>query len=284
MPQTDLTEDATIDMVVVNYKTPEDLDHFLLSLMFNTSEEDMDRMKSITIVNVDPEATDIKIAHDYAFSLSSILGMDVHTLNMPWNCGYAIACNRGAQFGSSEVVAFFNADTMLRSGVVDGCVRAFIDNAHWGIVGPKQVDDENRITHAGIFGPDNKPQLRGWKEHGDKYDDVRDDCYSVSGSAYFVRRALWDELRFCPIFIESCNGINGEYGDGAFLPTPHYYEETYLSVHARKHGWKIAYLGNLEMVHRWHKASAVGGKADKLFPKSREIFRKACREHGMVHD
>lgn len=281
-----LTQNAKIDLVVVNYKTPEDLDGFLLSVLFNADNEDIDRIKSLTIMNVDPQDGDRRVASEYAISLSTLLAADVHVANMPWNCGYAIACNRGAQYGNAGVVAFFNADTQIRTGVIDGCVQAFIDHPRWGIVGPKQVDDDDRITHAGIFGSDDNPKLRGWrKKNGVEYSDIRDDCYSVSGSAYFVRRSLWDTLRCCPIFIESRNAIIREHGDGAFLPTPHYYEETYLSLHARYHGWKIGYLGNLEMIHRWHKASVVGGKTEKqLLPASREMFRKACQTHGMVHD
>lgn len=280
-----LGDNATIDLVVVNYKTPDDLDAFLLSVLFNADSEDVSRIESLTIMNVDPGEDDRKTASEYAVSLGTLLVADINVVDVPWNCGYAIACNRGANYGKADVVAFFNADTQVRSGVIDGCVRAFVDHPRWGIVGPKQVDDDNRITHAGIFGSDDSPRLRGWRQHGSNFSDVRDDCYSVSGSAYFVRRSLWDTLRRCPTFIESRNSIIREHGNGAFLPTPHYYEETYLSLHARYHGWKIAYLGNLEMVHRWHKASPVGGKVEKVhLPVSREMFRKACKAHGMIHD
>jgi GT2 family glycosyltransferase len=137
------------------------------------------------------------------------------------------------------------------------------------------------ITHAGIFGTNDKPALRGWKRPDDgQFDEIRDDALSVSGSAYFIKRLCWDELTNCSKYRKIAPDAVG-----AFLPTPHYYEETFCSYHAREHGWKVVYDGETSMVHKWHKASPVGGVAEKKhMPESRKMFRAACDMHGITHD
>jgi GT2 family glycosyltransferase len=277
-----------LDAVVCNYRTPADLEEHLESIFHEClTGPDEATLRSITVVNVDPTDADIDITDTWCANINYHTPGLARQMSLSWNCGYAFACNGGAVFGTGGVIAFFNADTVLKSGVLTECYNALADNPSWAIVGPRQVDQSGAITHAGIFGPDDKPRIRGWKDVGAKHQDVRSDCYSVSGSAYFIKRAVWDELTACEIYQKSvADHANYGPGDalGAFLPTQHYYEETFCSVHARAHGWKIGYLGTTTMIHKWHKASAVGGHADRLMPESRALFRRACADHGIIHD
>ncbi len=71
---------------------------------------------------------------------------------------------------------------------------------------------------------------------------------------------------------------------GAFLPTPHYYEETWCSYFARHLGYNVVYDGSVSIGHSWHKSSAVGGEADSKFKESQSIFRKACDYMGIERD
>lgn len=266
-----------IHLTVVNYRTPEDLDRFLQS--FRKFPPTITPW-SLAIVNVAPGRDDMAVGERWA----DVLGAS-HYWN-PENIGYGRGCNEGAccakwPDNDEGVLAFFNADVILTRAALDRCTAGLMSNSAWGVLGPRQVNHLGRFTHAGVFGTLDKPQHRGWFEHSrdGKYTDVRDDAVTVSGAAYFMRRTVWDTLRTCPIYREIAPEAKG-----AFLPTPHYYEETWASYHAQAHGVRVVYWGRDTITHLWHQASPVGGHADKLMPVSREIFRAACDRHGIAHD
>lgn len=256
----------SIDLVVVNYKTPADLEDFLGSL---------DRFvplmaASLTVVEVDDED------YEHTFTWAGGTGT---TIGVAGNVGYGRACNMAAARGHGSVIAFFNADVLVTPESIDLCYRALTTHPDWGILGPCQVNEANRIRHAGIFGTLAQPVHRGWNEidHG-QYVDVRD-AITVSGSAFFVRRHVWEQLTECPLYQDVAQGA-----EGAFLPTPHYYEETWAAYHAHAHGHRVIYYGPVTMIHKWHRASPMGGWAEEQMPISRELFREACQHHGIDHD
>lgn len=257
-----------IDLVVVNYHTPEDLDRFLASLEANPPIGDA----TLTIVEVDSE----DYTHEFTWDHGRRSGQTIGTAT---NVGYGIACNLAATHGSLPHVAFFNADVEVTAGAIDACVQALYEHPECAALGPRQVDSARRIRHAGIFGVPTAPRHRGWNEIDvGQYLDVLP-AVTVSGSAYFVRRHVWDELTNCARFREVAPEALG-----AFLPTPHYYEETWFSYHARAHGYEVLYFGQATVIHQWHRASPVGGWAEQQMPVSREYFRAACDHHGIPHD
>jgi GT2 family glycosyltransferase len=228
---------------------------------------------TLTVVNVEASRDDIRVTR----SLEDCPAVSV--LNLTTNVGYAGACNAAATIGDCEVIALFNADTELRPGVVDRCYELLMQNADWGVVGPKQVSLEGKITHGGIFGTLDAPKHRGWHEQDrGQYRDV-EEAVTVAGSAYFIKRTVWDELTACPLYQDVA-----PHAAGAFLPTKHYYEETFASYHAQAHGHKVVYVGDTSMIHAWHKASPVGGASDQQMPESRRYFRLACDHHDIAHD
>lgn len=197
------------------------------------------------------------------------------------NIGYSGACNQLAAEGSGDVIAFLNADVWMTSDDVSRIDNIFKSNPNIHILGPKQRDENGFITHAGIVGTNTAPKHRGWREQDINDSLYRDriNCVTVSGSAYFIRRDVWEDL-----------SNNSQYREmfpnatGAFLPTPHYYEETWCSYFARHLGYNVVYDGSVSIGHSWHKSSAVGGEADSKFSISREIFRKACDQIGIERD
>lgn len=267
-----------VDVVVVNYRTPDDLRGFIKSF----AAVQFEVPATLFVVNVEPLEADADAVDE---ALEDVV-VPVGYALCPTNIGYAKACNQAATAIAGfnrprRTLAFFNADTRLAPGVLDHCHWTLHQNDDWGIIGPKQVNDAGEITHAGVFGTNKRPLLRGWKEpDAGQYDEIRDDAVSVSGSAYFVKRSCWDELSACPTYKEIAPEALG-----AFLPTQHYYEETWCSYHAREHGWKVVYDGEVSMIHRWHQASPVGGVAEKKhMPASRIMFRDACDRHGIERD
>lgn len=265
--------DPGIDVVVVSYRTPDDLDGFMNSLDLAWPSVPY----TVTMVNVAPLYEDDLCAFEWL--TAEDYGHDVDVMSWEQNIGYARACNHAASVTNSEVIAFFNADTRLHRGVLDQCFDALMEHEDVGILGPRQVDEKGRLTHAGIVGTNTEPRLRGWQERDrGQYVGV-EDVVSVSGSAYFIKRQCWDELTAC----EKYRAVAPD-GDGAFLPTQHYYEETWCSYHARAHAWRVVYFGEATIVHKWHQASPVGGWAEQQTKTSQRFFRNACAVHGISCD
>ena len=197
------------------------------------------------------------------------------------NIGYSAACNHLASLGKSDVIGLLNADVWMTSDAIKKIDDLFQQNSNIHILGPKQRDEKGFITHAGIIGTNAAPKHRGWREHDPEdilYKD-RINCVTVSGSAYFIRRDVWNALWNDPEYCQMYPGATG-----AFLPTPHYYEETWCSYFARHRGYNVVYDGSVSIGHSWHKSSPVGGEADQKFHTSREIFRKACDALGIERD
>ncbi len=197
------------------------------------------------------------------------------------NIGYSGACNQLAGEGSSDIIALLNADVWMTSASMVRAQQIFDENPDIHILGPKQRDENGLITHAGIVGTNTAPAHRGWRQSD--FDDQlykdRVPCVTVSGSAYFIRREVWDTLTNHPKYQEMYPGATG-----AFLPTPHYYEETWCSYFARHLGYNVVYDGTVSIGHSWHKSSPVGGEADSKFKESQAIFRKACDYIGIERD
>lgn len=266
----------SVDIVVVNYRTPHDLTHFTSSLIRNEPT----RPWTFGLANVSPLSEDVSAAHRSLAMMEqvSVARIDYHEFSV--NVGYATAVNRVASSGRNDILAIFNADTRITEQVIDQCVDALLDHEDWAVVGPRQVDDRGRITHGGIFGTFERRTERGFhhRNSDELYGDIRDDAVTVSGAAYFIKRSVWTELTECKLYQDFATA------EGAFLPTPHYWEETFCSYHAITHGYKVAYYGPAVMIHNWHRASPVGSRVDKEAGRSRTIFRAACDAHDIPHE
>jgi GT2 family glycosyltransferase len=256
-----------LKVVMVNYRTPADAIKFLHSF-----QEFAPSYCDLVTVDVHPN----EFSEEFT-QLATRLGYLRITDS---NVGYAKACNLEVKMSPDhDAYAFFNADVRILPGSIDSCVDLLFSDDSYGVVGPKQVNTLNRVTHAGIVGTNEAPRIRGWREvDTGQYDDIVTDCVSVSGSAYFVRGTVWWELATDPTYV----ALMGR--QGAFLPTPHYYEETFLSYFARHKGYKVVYNGEAKMIHEWHKASPLGGTADRQMPVSRQMFRDTCDALGITHD
>jgi GT2 family glycosyltransferase len=263
---------TTLQTVVVNYRTPADLDDFLRSY----SEYRPALEGGLVVVNVQPMAADRDVCGDWRGELK------LEELVFDHNAGYARSCNAAAALGDTDVVAFFNADVVLTNGALDACAVAVDTNPAWAALGPRQVDGSGRLTAGGIFGPNTAPHHRDWhaRDRG-QCSDIRDDCPTLAGAALFVKRVAWDELARCPRYTAAAYPVSSAEIRGAFLPTRHYYEETYFCYHARHHGWRLAYYGTVSVVHKWHRASAHDDADRDVMAESRKVFREACAAHGI---
>jgi GT2 family glycosyltransferase len=268
-----------IDLLVVSHNTKP-----LLQRLLDTLHSDNIGMPAWTLYITDNGSTDGS-AEFLTDEVSS-----KYNVKAGWcteNVGYAAACNHMAKESSSDILGLLNGDVWMTTHDVRKIEEFFQTHPAAAIVGPKSRNEKHYITHGGIVGTGAKPQMRGWNEYDPDDTLYRDqvDCVSVSGSAYFIRRSIWDELTTCDMYREFINrDLNMREVPGAFLPVFHYYEETWCSYHARAHGWKVYYDGTVSIGHTWHASSEVGSAVDQEFKASRKVFRRACAWHGIQHD
>jgi len=260
--------------VMINYRTPGDADEFLASY-----ERDpvVPSGSSLIVVNVDPTERDGLVVERWCHRIP-----EMRAITFTENVGYARACNRAAAIDApgGDVLAFFNADVVLRPRALAECYEAIRENKEWGALGPRQVDEHDRLTSTGVYGPPTQPAFGAWlAPDTGQWSEVRDDALTVSGSAYFIRRTVWDLMATCPVFRAVAPDA-----EGALLPTEHFYEETFLSGHLRAHGYRVTFFGPTCIVHKWHRASPHGGFADQKMSASRAIYRAACDAHGIERE
>lgn len=265
-----------IDLCVVHYNTRSLLERFL-----NYLHSDVGLGKKWNLYITDNDSVDDFVPwirrNDSSYQIDRIYLRE--------NIGYSAACNMMASNSSSDIIGLLNADVWMTSNDVLKIQEIFDTNPDIHILGPKQRDEDGYITHAGIVGSNTSPKHRGWREHDPEDSLFKDriNCVTVSGSAYFIRREVWNSIT-----------NNKKYNElvpnalGAFLPTPHYYEETWCSYFARHLGYNVVYDGSVSIGHSWHASTPKPGQgvshADRYFPVSREIFRKACDHFGIERD
>ena len=254
-----------LHMVVVNYHTYDLLQAFLDSFIEFQPESNT----QLTIVDV--ESTSERYNVDT---------YDFEVIYLKENWGYAKSCNLASTLvPDARNLAFFNADTrFVDNHCVDYCISYLDGHPEVGVVGPLQYDSARKVTHAGILGTHASPSMNAWMRP--VTDGVRKilPAVSVSGSAFFTKMSVWNEMMRCEIFSSQFSD-----SEGAFPPFPHFYEETLYSYHVAAHGYDVVYLGLAEMIHEWHKSSQIGSQSEK-YREGQKGFRMFCDAHGIDHD
>lgn len=266
---------SQVDLCVVNFNTYNKLVRLCAELATDDSDPDL-----YTLLVADNGSIDNSVQ-----MLEASTPQNISKVVFNDNIGYASACNQLAAMGSAPIVGLLNSDVWLNTKKLRHIISAFEEYPEIAILGPKQLDERNHITHAGIEGDETTARPRGWKiadPKDRKFKELKE-MVSVSGSAYFVRREIWDELTNCPIYQE-VPVVKQNPHKGAFLPTPHYYEETFCSYHARAHGYKVFYDGRVSIGHSWHASHAQGSKYDRMMTISKKLFQAACDSHGIPHN
>lgn len=180
---------------------------------------------------------------------------------------YAKSVNTAVSGGKGEFVLALNADTKMLEPP-DKILDLFDADPSIAVIGPRQVDSDGRVTHGGIFGTNERPEFRHWQaplEHCDGETADTRDAITVSGSVYFARRSVWEEL-------------------GGFLNTPHFYEETWLSYLARHRGHRVVYTGSTTWLHEFNRSPTTQEWRVRMAVESRNLFRAACRREGIGCD
>lgn len=179
---------------------------------------------------------------------------------------FSQAIHQGVAEGSSPIICALNADVECRGS--QQSILDLFDDPEVAVVGPLQVDQRGLVKHGGIVGSNEKPEHRGWNVPIDMQPELReitDDVVSVSGSVYYCRRSVWEEL-------------------GGFLDTRLYYEETWLSYLARHRGYRVVFMGGVEWLHLWNSSPVDDMQKREWFLESQALFRRACAREGIACD
>lgn len=179
---------------------------------------------------------------------------------------YACSVNSSLARGSAPYVLALNADTRMLEPP-EKLLAIFEEHADVAVIGPRQIDGQGFLTHAGITGTNTEPRHRFWLAPLHECDHLCNewmlDVPTVSGAVYFARRSVWEAL-------------------GGFLDTPHFFEETWLCYLARHHGYRVIYTGASTWEHLFNRSPVEEGFRTRAALESREIFRQACAREGIA--
>jgi GT2 family glycosyltransferase len=200
------------------------------------------------------------------------------------NNGYAISSNYMASKGTSDIIGLLHSDVVLSSSDLLAIQKRFDSNPNVHILGPKQRNDNGEILSAGIFGTNSQPIYRGFMERDVNDRLYRDfhECLNVPNSAYFIRRSVWNILTKHPKYKRLYpNAV------GAFLETPHFYEEVWCSYFARSLGYKVFYDGTISIKHYGRTSTSIpaehpDSRENTLYPISERIFLYTCKNVGVA--
>jgi len=241
----DYVEDR-VDIVIINYNTKEEIKDCLESIKELTDY-------NYQVIVVDNNSTDGSIEY-----LESLDWIDL--IKNDDNLGYARACNQGIKKGNSEYILLLNSDIRVTEGWLKPLVEMASSDDEIAVVGPKLINEAGEIVGAGVTELDETCSPRGWKEEDSdgKYDEV-EECVSVGGAAYLIKRELIPEI--------------GLFDERYFF----YFEETDYSLRVREKGYKVIYCPKSKIYHL-HEGSLKEGdevgrkKRNKYFSESQELF------------
>jgi len=199
------------------------------------------------------------------------------------NNGYAYACNYMASKGNSEIIGFIHGDVIISPKDLAKVNSIFSENPGIHILGPKVITEDGKIDSAGTFGSNFSPEFRGlhqFDKNKNLYTD-RKKCINVSGCAYFIRRNVWDVLSNHPKYRRLYPSALG-----AFLETPHFFEEVWCSYFARFLGYNVIYDGSITVKHSVRASSSLPVESknsieNTAYEISQKIFLYTCDKVGI---
>lgn len=181
---------------------------------------------------------------------------------------FSRAIHRGVAAGSAPIICALNADVECK-GSQRPVLDLFEEFPDVAVVGPLQVNRTGIVVHGGILGRNEVPIHRYFNEplvwHEPELRTRFEDAVTASGSVYYARRDVWEEL-------------------GGFLDTPHYYEETWFSYLCRHRGYRVLYTGAVEWLHHWDSSPLTHEQKGAWFKESQAMFREACAAEGIACD
>jgi GT2 family glycosyltransferase len=151
------------------------------------------------------------------------------------NSGFAVGNNLGVAHASGDYIAFINPDTTVTPGWLEAMIAVLDDDPSVGMVTPKilLMNPPDQVNTCG-----NTVHLTGLTlcrgvgaDRDDPTLNVVSEVNAISGAAFVMRRALYEEL--------------GGFDALLFM----YMEDTDLSLRARQRGYKCFYTPHAVIYH-----------------------------------
>lgn len=245
-----------VDLVVISYNTLTYLRQCIQSIRENT-------LYPYRLIVVDNGSRDGSV--EYLRQQPNL-----YLIENSQNVGYAKACNQGILAGRSEYVVILNTDVKVTRGWLTSMVQFANMDRQIGVIGPKMINEKSQIVGAGVTRLGPVCSSRGWMQQNRNglYDKV-EDCYSVGGACYMVRREALEKV--------------GGFDESYFF----YYEETDLSFRMIEKGYRVVYYPDVTVLH-YHEGSLDKEnylervKRNNYFSVSQERFMK--KWHEVIHD
>lgn len=236
--------DATLDIVIVSYNTK--------ALVYRC----LDSIRRYTSVPAQIYVVDNGSSDGTVKAIARLNWENIHVVANEENKGYATACNQGIRSGSSPFIILMNSDVIVTAGWLEPLLDCMRQDPRIAVVGPKMVNQKAQITAAGVIGTLESHFPRGYLEADEpgKY-DMQEDCFSVCGAAYMIRRDL-----LC---------VLGLLDEHYFF----YFEETDYSVHARSKGYRVVYCPASKIYHLSGQSNKNHGQLRAYFEESERYFR-----------
>ncbi|SJZ75145.1 glycosyltransferase [Selenihalanaerobacter shriftii] len=229
----------TVDIVIVNYNTKEEIKDCLESIKEYTEYK-------YRVIVVDNNSVDSSL--EYLESLDWI-----ELIVNQENIGYAKACNQAINAGRGKYILLLNGDVKVTEGWLKPLVSIAESDDEVGIVAPKLINEEDKVTETSIA-----DLSQGWPKLVNKrYDE--EESFGIDGAAYLIKRNLIPEI--------------GYLDERYFI----YFEDIDYSCRAREKGYKVVCCPESKVYHL-HEGSLVTGdevgkkRRKKYFTESQELF------------
>ena len=209
-------------VIIVGYNSAPDLPACFDALL----GQEYPDFEIILVDNASQDDT-AQIANTYAES--------IRYLKLNQNVGFAAGNNRGAGLAQGDILVFLNPDTVPRASWLKELVMPLIEDASIGLTTSRILMAEephrinacgNDITWTGLT------VCRGIDQLANQWSDSSE-VAAVSGAAFAVKQALFKEL--------------GGFDEEFFM----YFEDTDLSLRTRLSGYRIVYIPDSVVTHRY---------------------------------
>ena len=232
-----------ISIIVVSYNTADLLKECLNHLFGCAKEQDME-VFVVDNASSDGSATMVK----KYFS-------QVHLIENRLNMGFAAANNQAYALARGEYIILLNPDAFIEPGTIQNAVRFMENHPECGLAGGRLVNFEGRLDPSARRFPNSLNKLFTLSGLADRYPSSK-----IVGKGDFkffdhnsVMEVDWVPGTFTIYRKKMLESLSKTLFDERFYI---YYEETDLSLQAKRNGWKVFFIPDAQVIH-------VGGASAK---------------------
>jgi GT2 family glycosyltransferase len=227
----------SLSIIIVNYRSWKRLSACLHSI----EQQGLDNLEVIVVDNFSNDGQGESFAAQFP---------NVKWIMQNTNCGFAQACNKGAEDASCDWFLFLNPDTVLDKPVLNPLLKKADQETDWKLIGIRQLNDAGKDTHPhGVF-------LKWWnvwppfrslerlikgREFSKQYLSTAPVTFPdwISGAFVLIRKNDFQEI--------------GGWDERFWM----YYEDMDLSKRAADKGWKRVMYNELVCIHSHGGSSRI---------------------------